>query len=85
MKTIIVTLLLLFLAGGSAAFAQNGKTTGTPGAASPSAAFPEAPIGHRQPRPSDLPSEKNLDNPNTPVNKEDAALDRRIKSICRGC
>jgi len=30
-------------------------------------------------------SEKNLSNPNNPVNKEDAALDRKIKSICRGC
>ena len=32
-----------------------------------------------------VPSEKNLSDPNNPVNKEDAALDRKIKSICRGC
>jgi len=43
------------------------------------------PIGHRQPRASDVPSEKNLSDPSSPVNKEDAALDRKIKSICRGC
>ena len=35
--------------------------------------------------PIEVPSEKNLSNPNDPVNKEDAALDRKIKSICRGC
>ncbi|MCA6121647.1 hypothetical protein J6500_06975 [Bradyrhizobium sp. WSM 1704] len=45
----------------------------------------EAPIGHRQPRRSDVPSEKNLSDPNSAMNKEDAALDKKIKSICRGC
>jgi hypothetical protein len=45
----------------------------------------QAPVGHRQPRAGDVPSEKNLSNPNDPMNREDAALDRKIKSICRGC
>ena len=45
----------------------------------------QAPIGHRQPRASDVPSEKNLSDPNDPLSKENAALDRKIKSICRGC
>ena len=45
----------------------------------------QAPVGHRQPRVGDVPSEKNLSNPNDPANKEDAALDKKIKSICRGC
>ena len=44
-----------------------------------------APVGHRQPRADQVPSEKNLSDPNDPVNREDAALDRKIKSICRGC
>jgi len=44
-----------------------------------------APVGHRQPRADDVPSEKNLNNPDTAANKEDAALDKKIKSICRGC
>ena len=43
------------------------------------------PVGHRQPRADQVPSEKNLSDPNDPVNREDAALDRKIKSICRGC
>jgi hypothetical protein len=45
----------------------------------------EAPVGHRQPRADQVPSEKNLSDPNSPANKEDLALDRKIKSICRGC
>jgi hypothetical protein len=45
----------------------------------------QAPVGHRQPRASDVPSEKNLSDPNDPLSKENAALDRKIKSICRGC
>jgi len=32
-----------------------------------------------------VPDEKNLSNPSDPVNKEDALLDKKIKSICRGC
>ena len=45
----------------------------------------EAPVGHRQPRADQVPSEKNISDPNNPSNVEDAALDRKIKSICRGC
>ena len=45
----------------------------------------QAPVGHRQPRASDVPNEKNLIDPNDPLSKENAALDRKIKSICRGC
>ena len=76
---------MLFLAFGSVAVAQN-TPKGSPGV-SPSllGTIPEAPIGHRQPRADQVPSEKNLSNPNDPVNREDAALDKKIKSICRGC
>ncbi|MGJ4939483.1 hypothetical protein ACQR1W_02845 [Bradyrhizobium sp. HKCCYLS1011] len=58
----------------------SGRDTGS--SASPSV---EAPVGHRQPRASDFSNEKSLSDPSTPENKEDAALDRKIKSICRGC
>ena len=34
---------------------------------------------------ADVPNEKNLIDPNDPLSKENAALDRKIKSICRGC
>jgi hypothetical protein len=80
---LIAAMALLALAGGPVAMAQTGG--GSAGAASQSPSGHEAPVGHRQPRSADLPSEKNLSDPNNPVNKEDAALDKKIKSICRGC
>ncbi|MBR0845496.1 hypothetical protein JQ607_35355 [Bradyrhizobium liaoningense] len=84
MKKIIVAASLAVLLGGPA-LAQTGGTKGsTSGGASSGSVLP-APVGHRQPRASDVPSEKNLSDPNNPVNKEDAALDKKIKSICRGC
>jgi hypothetical protein len=41
--------------------------------------------GGRQPRADQVPSERNLMDPNDPVNRENAALDRMIDGICRGC
>ena len=41
--------------------------------------------GGRQPRADQVPSEQNLMDPNDPINKENAALDRMINGICRGC
>ncbi|PJG52703.1 hypothetical protein CVM73_24010 [Bradyrhizobium forestalis] len=85
MKKIMLAASLVVLLGG-AAVAQTGGSKGssTSGGAIPGTVLP-APVGHRQPRAADVPSEKNLSNPNTPANKEDAELDRKIKSICRGC
>ena len=40
--------------------------------------LPEAPVGHRQPRADEVPSEKNLMAPNDPINQEKAALDHMI-------
>ena len=83
MRNLITTMALLALIG-SPAMAQTGSNTGSPGAANPAPAR-EAPIGHRQPRASDVPNEKNLNDPNDPLSKENALLDKKIKSICRGC
>jgi hypothetical protein len=82
---LFTTVALLVLVGGPAAMAQTGSNVGPPGAANQPRSIPEAPIGHRQPRADQVPPEKNLSDPNNPVNKEDAALDRKIKNICRGC
>ena len=82
MKKTVISIAILALIGTPAAIAQTG--TGSSGA-SKSGGLPQAPIGHRQPTRSDVPSEKNLGNPNDPINKEDAILDKKIKSICRGC
>jgi hypothetical protein len=40
--------------------------------------------GHSQPRADQVPSEKSLMNPNDPINRENAAIDRTL-NICRGC
>jgi len=85
MAAAFMTMWLLSLTAGPGAIAQNAVGTGSSGAANQSQPSREAPIGHRQPRADQVPSEKNLGNPNDPINKEDAALDRKIKSICRGC
>jgi hypothetical protein len=85
-KTMIISMGLLVLIGAPAAIAQSG-TKGT----SPSigqtinGGIPQAPVGHRQPRAGDVPDEKNLGNTTDPISKEDALLDKKIKSICRGC
>ncbi|MFZ2159892.1 MAG: hypothetical protein WAV72_27755 [Bradyrhizobium sp.] len=84
MRRLITTTALLILIGLPAAIAQTGNSGGSSTAVK-NPTIPQAPIGHRQPRASDVPSEKNLSDPNNPYNKEDAALDRKIRSICRGC
>jgi hypothetical protein len=82
---LIAAAAFLVLLGGPAALAQNNARTGnstTSGTSSRSGGGPlEAPVGHRQPRAGDVPSEKGV----TKLDAEDAALDRKIKSICRGC
>jgi len=85
-KTTSISMVLLVLIGAPVAIAQS-STKGT----SPSigqtinGGVPQAPVGHRQPRAGDVPDEKNLSNPNDPISKEDAILDKKIRSICRGC
>jgi hypothetical protein len=83
MRNLIMTTAVLALIG-SPAMTQTGSNTRSPGAANPQP-MREAPIGHRQPRAGDVPNEKNLSDPNDPLSKENAALDKKIKSICRGC
>jgi hypothetical protein len=81
-RSVTMAAITLLIAG-PAAIAQTGG--GTSRGASQSQSMREAPIGHRQPRADQLPSEKDLSDPNSRANKEDLALDRKIKSICRGC
>jgi hypothetical protein len=90
MRKLITTIALMALIDTSVAAAQ------TAGSRNPSAPplstnsvgqlLPEAPVGHRQPRADQVPSEKNLmGDPNDPINQDNAALDRMINGICRGC
>jgi hypothetical protein len=72
----------------TAAIAQpagSGNPAAAPSMNSDQQLLPEAPVGHRQPPADQVTSEKNLMNPNDPVNQENAALDRMINGICRGC
>jgi hypothetical protein len=89
MRKLITTIGLLALIDTSVAIAQ---TVGSrnPSAPPPSTnpdkqLLPETPVGHRQPRADQVPSEKDLMDPNDPINRENAALDRMVKGICRGC
>jgi hypothetical protein len=84
MRKLITAMALMVLIGGPAAIAQSGGGTSTAVKNQPQGSR-EAPIGHRQPRADQVPPEKNLGDPNDPINREDAALDKKIKSICRGC
>ena len=84
-KTVLLMALMLVGApqvGTSQAWAQQ---QGGSSSMQKGGTVPEAPIGHRQPRRGDVGSEKNISDPNSQANKEDAALDKKIKSICRGC
>jgi hypothetical protein len=85
MKSTIGLVALMVLLGGTAAVAQSGNRNGLSTGQTIKGGIPEAPIGHRQPRASDVPNEKGLSNPTDPMNKEDAVLDKKIKNICRGC
>jgi hypothetical protein len=82
--SLLATIALLVLIAVPAAIAQTGNSGSAANSSKSSGPLP-APVGHRQPRADQVPSEQNLSDPNNPVNKEDAALDRKIKSICRGC
>jgi hypothetical protein len=81
MQKTILSIALMVLTG-SAAFAQGGSSS-VPKNSDKSTI--QAPVGHRQPRVGDVPNEKNLSDPNDALSKENAALDKKIKSICRGC
>jgi hypothetical protein len=83
MKKTIIAMALLMIVGAPAAMAQGGNSGS--GMSKGDGNMRQAPVGHRQPRAGDVPDEKNLANPNDPVSKEDAILDKKIKSICRGC
>jgi hypothetical protein len=85
MRKIVVALSLLVLFGGTAVAQTGGSKGSTSSGAATSGSVLPAPTGHRQPRAADVPSEKNLSDPNDPLSKENQALDKKIKSICRGC
>ncbi|MBI3700594.1 MAG: hypothetical protein HY242_09165 [Afipia sp.] len=84
MRNLIAASFVFSLIAGSAAFAQtssSGTLTKSPSTSSPPRVTGSAPVGHRQPTAADV------GNPQNPaeLSPEEKALDRKIKSICRGC
>jgi hypothetical protein len=82
MRKTLLSMALVVVVGAPTAFAQS--TGGSSSAVKNTGPLP-APVGHRQPRAADVPNEKNIDNPNDLLSKENALLDKKLKSICRGC
>ena len=85
MGKIITAVAFLALIAAAPALAQSRSKHGSSdsGAGKSSDYTTSAPIGHRQPRRGDVPDEqsgKQLDR-----DPAEIALDRKIKSICRGC
>ena len=77
MRKLMMTATYVMLTISSAAVAQTGSSSSTKQGPWP------APVGHRQPRADQVPQGK--DAAADAEKREDAELDRRIKSICRGC
>jgi hypothetical protein len=86
MKKLIIAVAVLVMAGAGGALAQS-RTNSMGSSSSDSSSRPsvQAPVGHRQPRAGDVPDEKDLGGMNDSMSRDDVALDRKIKSICRGC
>ena len=83
MRIIVAALSLLMMLTGAAIAQSGAKGSGPAGTSAGS--VPSAPVGHRQPRAGDVPSDKLASDPSDPLSKENQALDKKIKSICRGC
>ncbi|MDB5607287.1 MAG: hypothetical protein JWP25_4187 [Bradyrhizobium sp.] len=95
MRNLITTVTLLAMLRGPGAMAQTTESARWP--AGPAGqtlslsmtpamgSIGNAPVGHRQPRASDVPQESSSSNKIEEISAEDAAVDRKINNICRGC
>jgi hypothetical protein len=69
---VVASALILAIASAwSSALAQGGPSR-------------EAPVGHRQPKATDVPLDQKTD-AEKQQKELDKALDKKLKSICRGC
>ena len=72
----LLSMILTALIGSSTTFAHDGSSAASKHSDKPTV---QAPVRRRQPpRAGDEPNETNLSDPNNPLSKEDAALDRKI-------
>jgi hypothetical protein len=84
MRKVLLSVALVFLIGIPGGFAQGAGTSTAVKNPSGTGVLP-APVGHRQPRAADVPDQKGFSDPNDPLAKENALLDKKLKGICRGC
>lgn len=92
MPKIVTTTAMLILAGITGAVAQAG-VSGQPVIVQPGAAYTTEPtvspggpaLRQRQPRRGDLSSSAEQTAVQSSVDPAEAALDRKIRNICRGC
>jgi hypothetical protein len=77
LSAIMLSLLAIFIS--SAVLAQERKSLPMS-----SLGVAEAPIGHRQPRASDVPTDQStrLD---AELNRANREINKKVRSICRGC
>ncbi len=66
------TLILVTASAWSSALAQGAPSR-------------EAPVGHRQPKAGEVPQAQELTDAEKRQKELDQALDKKLKSICRGC
>jgi hypothetical protein len=71
-KSLASALIVIAASGCSSALAQGGPSR-------------EAPVGHRQPKVDEVPQEQQLTDAEKKQKELDKALDKKLKSICRGC
>lgn len=83
MRLIITVLAALSIFASAQASAQNAGSApaAPPSSAAPKAGSGTAPVGHRQPTPAEVGKADGNLNPSA----ADKELDRKIKSICKGC
>jgi hypothetical protein len=81
MRNLIAATFVFSLLATATGFAQNSSSGTVTKSPSTSSRVGSAPVGHRQPTAADVGNEKNA----ADLSPEDKALDRKIKSICRGC
>jgi hypothetical protein len=83
MSRLTPAIIVLSIVAATGALAQAGGSSSSGSTGAKSSGLLPAPVGHRQPTRSDI--APNAQSNTGAADAEDKALDRKIKSICRGC
>ena len=88
-RVIVCTLLAALYSGTALAQSKSGSSSSPSSSSTGGSSRPiEAPVGHRQPRATDVPSteDRGDERPLTEAEKAGKArLERALKGVCRGC